>query len=101
MNPSDLPALPPPGHSACFPLPVLMAAGSRPPLTGLVLAPDGRLTIACNGAGLAVRLEAADAAQLSVLLWQLANKLANDANAAADTAAAELDKIVKEAAGNA
>lgn len=97
----DLPPLPPPGHSAVFPLPVLAAAGAPPVLSGLILAPDGRLTVAASGAGLAVRLAAEDAAALALLLWQLADKLATEASAAADAAAGALDRITREASGNA
>jgi hypothetical protein len=98
---TDLPAVPPPGTSAVFPLPTLAASGGAPNLSGLIVAADGRLTVAHRGAGLAVRLAPEDCSALAILLWQLAGQLAGQRQIAADAADNALDRIVKERATNA
>jgi hypothetical protein len=98
---TDLPAVPPPGTSIVCNIPVLSAAGGPREMSGLVISGDGRLTIACNGAGLAVRLEAEDATALAILLWQIAGQLANAEQKAAAAADAALNRIFEERAGHA
>jgi len=93
---TDLPACPPPGASAVFPLPVIAASGGGANLSGLIVHGDGRVSIAHRGAGLAVRLAAEDAAALALLLWQLAGQIAERDQHAADAADAELNRIVAE-----
>jgi len=94
----DLPAVPPPGTSAVFPLPTLAAAGGAPDLSGLVISADGRLTVAHRGAGLAVRLAPEDCSALAALLWQIAGTLAEQHQQAADAADTALNRIMQERA---
>lgn len=93
---TDLPAVPPPGTSIVCNIPVMAASGGPRELSGLIVNGDGRLTIACNGAGLAVRLEAEDATALAILLWAIAGQLANAEQKAADAADAALNRIVAQ-----
>lgn len=98
---TDLPAVPPPGTSIVCNIPVMAAAGGPRELSGLIVNGDGRLTIACNGAGLAVRLEAEDCTALALLLWQLAGQITAAEQKAADAADAALSRIIEERAGHA
>lgn len=98
---NDTPALPPPGMSAVFPLPVLASSGASVELSGLVIAADGRLTVAHRGAGLAVRLEPEDCTALALLLWQLAGQLTERRQNAVGAADAALERIMQERATNA
>ena len=93
---TDLPAVPPPGTSIVCNIPVLAATGGPREMSGLVISGDGRLTIACNGAGLAVRLEAEDCTALGLLLWQLAGQITAAEQKAADAADAALNRIVAQ-----
>ena len=98
---TDLPAVPPPGTSIVCNIPVMAASGGPRELSGLIVNGDGRLTIACNGAGLAVRLEAEDCTALALLLWQIAGQLADAEQKAADAADTALNRIIEERAGHA
>ncbi|MBB3899968.1 hypothetical protein [Roseococcus suduntuyensis] len=98
---TDHTTLPPRGESAVFPLPPMTATGGPPELSGLVLSGDGRLTVAAHGVGLAVRLEAEDAAQLALMLWQLSGRLAAERTEAAERAGDALDAITASFSGGA
>lgn len=98
---TDIPAVPPPGTSIVCNIPVMAASGGPRELSGLIVNGDGRLTIACNGAGLAVRLEVEDATALALLLWQIAGQLADAEQKAADAADTALNRIIEERAGHA
>ncbi len=93
---TDNPPIPPPGMSAVFPLPIVASAGGKPELSGLIVAGDGRLTVAHCGAGLAVRLGPEDCTALALLLWQLAGQLAERDRCAAAAADAALSRITEE-----
>lgn len=98
---TDLPAVPPPGTSIVCNIPVMAASGGPRELSGLIVNGDGRLTIACNGAGLTVGLEAEDCTALALLLWQLAGQITAAEQKAADAADAALSRIIEERAGHA
>ena len=98
---TENPPVPPPGMSAVFPLPIVASSGGTPELSGLLVAGDGRLTVAHCGAGLAVRLAPEDCTALALLLWQLAGQLAERNRAAAEGADAALARIVQGGATNA
>jgi hypothetical protein len=89
----DLLTAPPPGYSTVFALPVMAAGGSTPDLTGLVIASDTRLTVAVRGEGLTVQLDALDCITLAMILIQLADRLAAEERAAADSAHVVLERV--------
>jgi hypothetical protein len=98
---TDLPAVPPPGTSIVCNIPVMAASGGPRELSGVIVHGDGRLTIATNGAGLAVRLEAGDCTALALLLWQIAGQITAAEQKAADAADTALNRIIEERAGHA
>jgi hypothetical protein len=89
----DLLTAPPPGFSTVFGLHVLAARGGTMDLTGLVVSADGRLTIAFQGEGLTVRLDGLDCVALAMILIQLADRLAAEERAAADSVHVALERV--------
>jgi len=82
----DLPfPLPQNGQSFLLATRVFAAFGGSPQATGLLVSHDGRITIASNGAGLAVRLEPEQCLALAALLWQLGERLAGEQPKTVDT----------------
>ncbi|PZW44853.1 hypothetical protein C8P66_11320 [Humitalea rosea] len=100
MN-DDLPALPPPGGALVLPSTVYTAMGGAHAHTGVSVARDGRLAICTAGAGLAVRLDAAEMVSLGLLFIQIGHTLEAEAVAAALDAGSAIDRIFAGAAGNA
>jgi hypothetical protein len=58
-----------------------------------VIASDGRTTIAVQGEGLTVRLDAQDCFALAMILIQLADRLAAEERAAADSVHVALERV--------
>lgn len=91
---SDMPAVPPAGTLALFPVSIQHTSGGNKAMHGLLVGADGRLVLAYRGAGFAARLEPEDALALGSLLLAIGAEMAAKREAAADHAAARLDAIV-------
>jgi hypothetical protein len=85
MSADDTPLLPEPGRAFLLPANVIAAFGGSPNVSGVFVSHDGRITIASNGAGLAVRLEPEQCQALGAVLWALGERLAGEQTKAADT----------------
>lgn len=86
--------LPEAGQAAVWPAPLIDVQDVPPGLEGLVISPDGFVTICADGWGVAVRLDAGAAATLAGLMVQLSERLAAAEGAAGEQALRDLADLI-------